>query len=137
MMVFGRTDQNSLQAAQELFVHIVREARHTNGLNWCIRRNDYSVLRRGCSQRNTKTAQNGTFRDSRAWYGNSMKKSDLTAKQKLFVPCPVCAAAVGEHCRMYSGLGVRNEAHSERKYFAMQAIEHDGGAVIQSERPRG
>lgn len=66
-----------------------------------------------------------------------MKKSDLTAKQKLFVPCPVCAAVVGEHCRMYSGFGVRNEAHSERKYFAMQTIEHDCGAVIQSERPRG
>ena len=137
MMVFGRTDQNSLQAAQELFVHIVTEPRHTNGLNWCIRRNDYSVLRRGCSQRHTKTAQNGTFGDSRAWYGNSMKKSDLTAKQKLFVPCPVCAAVVGEHCRMYSGFGVRNEAHSERKYFAMQAIEHDCGRSFKVNGPGG
>jgi len=64
-----------------------------------------------------------------------MKKSDLTAKQKLFVPCPVCTAGAGEHCKMYSGFGRRNEAHSERKYFAMQAIEH--GAVTQIEGPRG
>jgi hypothetical protein len=65
-----------------------------------------------------------------------MKKSDLTTKQKLFVPFPVCAAGVGEHCRMYSGFGARNEAHSERKYFAMQAIDDEDGAVTQRERPR-
>jgi hypothetical protein len=64
-----------------------------------------------------------------------MKKSDLTAKQKLFVPCPVCAAGAGEQCKMYSGFGRRNEAHSERKYFAMQATEHHGG-VTQIERTR-
>jgi hypothetical protein len=62
-----------------------------------------------------------------------MKKSDLTTKQKLFVPCPICAAGAGEHCKMYSGFGRRNEAHSERKYFAMQTIEHDyrGGTQIE------
>jgi hypothetical protein len=65
-----------------------------------------------------------------------MKKSDLTAKQKLFVPCPVCAAGASERCKMYSGFGARNEAHPERKYFAMQAIEHEDGAVTQRERPR-
>jgi hypothetical protein len=66
-----------------------------------------------------------------------MKKSDLTAKQKLFVSCPVCAAGAGEQCRMYSGFARRNEAHSERKYFAMQTIEHDYGGVTQIERTRG
>jgi hypothetical protein len=66
-----------------------------------------------------------------------MKMSDLTAKQKLFVPCPVCAAGTGEHCKMYSGFGWRNEAHSERKYFAMQAIEHVRGTRTQTERSRG
>jgi len=66
-----------------------------------------------------------------------MRKSDLTAEQKLLVACPVCAAGVGEHCKMYSGLGARNEAHSERKYFAMQAIEHEDGVVTGIERPRG
>jgi len=70
-------------------------------------------------------------------YGNSMKKSDLTAKQKLFVPCPICAAGVGEHCKMYSGFGRRKEAHSERKYFAMQTIEHDYRGGTQIERARG
>lgn len=62
-----------------------------------------------------------------------MKKSDLTAKQKLFVPCPVCAVGAGEPCKMYSGFGARNEPHSERKYLAMQAMEHDDGTVTQSE----
>jgi hypothetical protein len=71
------------------------------------------------------------------WYGNSMKKSDLTAKQKLFVPCPVCAMGAGKQCRMYSGFARRNEAHSERKYFAMQTIEHDYGGVTQIARARG
>jgi len=56
-----------------------------------------------------------------------MKRSELTNKQKLFVPCPICAAAIGEHCRMYSGLGQRNEPHAERKYQAVQAVEQDYG----------
>jgi hypothetical protein len=37
--------------------------------------------------------------------------------------CPICAAAIGEHCQMYSGLGRRKGLHSERKYHAIQAIE--------------
>ena len=53
-----------------------------------------------------------------------MKRSKLTNKQKLSVPCPTCAAAIGEQCKMYSGLGRRNEPHAERKYQAVQAIEH-------------
>jgi hypothetical protein len=57
-----------------------------------------------------------------------MKRSELTNKQKLFVPCPICAAAIGEHCRMYSGLRRRNEPHAERKYQAVQAIEEDYGS---------
>jgi hypothetical protein len=28
---------------------------------------------------------------------------------------------------MYSGFGRRNDAHSERKYYAIQAIEHGYG----------
>src|ERR1700730_6269755 len=64
-------------------------------------------------------------------YPISMKRSELTNnKQKLFVPCPICAAAIGVHCQMYSGFGRRNEAHSERKYQAIQAIEQDYGPVI-------
>jgi hypothetical protein len=55
-----------------------------------------------------------------------MKRSELTNKQKLSVPCPICAAAIGERCRMYSGLSWRKEPHSERKYWAIQAMEHDG-----------
>jgi hypothetical protein len=53
-----------------------------------------------------------------------MKRSELTTKQKLSVPCPTCAAAIGERCKMYSGLGRRKEPHAERKYQATQAIEH-------------
>jgi hypothetical protein len=54
-----------------------------------------------------------------------MKRSELTNKQKLLVPCPICTAAIGVPCKMYSGFGRRNEPHSERKYSAIQAIEHD------------
>ena len=54
-----------------------------------------------------------------------MKRSQLTDKQKLAVPCPTCAAAIGEQCKMYSGLGRRNEPHSERKYYVIQTIEHN------------
>jgi hypothetical protein len=56
-----------------------------------------------------------------------MKRSELTNKQKLFVPCPICAAAIGEHCKMYSGLGRRNEPHAEREYQAIQAMEEERG----------
>jgi hypothetical protein len=52
-----------------------------------------------------------------------MKRSELTNKQKLSVPCPVCTAAIGEQCKMYFGLGRSNEPHAERKYQAVQAIE--------------
>jgi hypothetical protein len=55
-----------------------------------------------------------------------MKRSELTNKQKLFVPCPICAA-IGERCKMYSGVGRRKEPHAERKYQAIQAIEKDHG----------
>jgi len=54
-----------------------------------------------------------------------MTRSELTNKQKLCVPCPVCAAAIGKRCKMHSGFGRRNESHSKRKYYAMQAIEQD------------
>jgi len=53
-----------------------------------------------------------------------MKRSELTNQQKLLVPCPIFAAAIGEHCQMYSGFGRRNEPHA-RKYQAIQAIEQD------------
>ena len=56
-----------------------------------------------------------------------MKRSELTNQQKLLVPCPICAAAIGVHCQMYSGFGRRNEAHSERKYYAIQAIDQGYG----------
>jgi hypothetical protein len=60
-------------------------------------------------------------------YPISMKRSELTNKQKLLVPCPICSAAIGVHCQMYSGFGRRNEAHPERKYYAVQAIEQGYG----------
>jgi hypothetical protein len=56
-----------------------------------------------------------------------MKRSELTNKQKLLVPCPICGAAIGVHCQMYSGFGRRNDAHPERKYYAIQAIERGYG----------
>jgi hypothetical protein len=60
-------------------------------------------------------------------YPTSMKRSELTKQQKLLVSCPICGAAIGVHCQMYSGFGRRNEAHSERKYYAVQAIEQSYG----------
>jgi hypothetical protein len=59
-----------------------------------------------------------------------MKRSELTNQQKLLVPCPVCGAAVGERCKMYSGFGRRKEPHSERKYAVIQAAEHDYAPVL-------
>jgi len=56
-----------------------------------------------------------------------MKRSELTNKQKLLVPCPICGAAIGVHCQMHSGLGPRNEVHAERKYQAVQHIEDEYG----------
>ena len=56
-----------------------------------------------------------------------MKRGELTYKQKLSVPCPVCAAATGERCLTYSRLGLRKEPHSERKYYAIEAIEYHYG----------
>jgi hypothetical protein len=56
-----------------------------------------------------------------------MKKSELTNKQKLLVPCPICGAAIGVHCQMYSGFSHRKEPHPERKYYAVQAIEQGYG----------
>lgn len=56
-----------------------------------------------------------------------MKRSELTNQQKLLVPCPVCGAAVGVDCQMYSGFARRNEAHPEREYYAIQAIEQGYG----------
>ena len=55
---------------------------------------------------------------------------------QLFVPCPICAAAIGERCKMYSGVGRRKEPHAERKYQAIQAIEKDG-VVIRLASPIG
>jgi predicted transporter len=65
-----------------------------------------------------------------------MKRSELTNKQKLLVPCPICGAAIGVNCKMYSGLGRRNEPHAERKYQAVQAVEQDG-MVIRLPTPIG
>jgi hypothetical protein len=53
-----------------------------------------------------------------------MKRSELTDQQKLLVPCPICGAAIGVYCQMYSGFSRRKEAHAERKYYAVQAIEY-------------
>jgi hypothetical protein len=33
---------------------------------------------------------------------------------------------------MYSGFGRRNEAHSERKYNAIEAIEHGYGGLLRT-----
>jgi hypothetical protein len=58
-------------------------------------------------------------------YPISTKRSELTNQQKLLVPCPIFAAAIGEHCQMYLGFGRRNEPHAERKYQAIQAMEQN------------
>jgi hypothetical protein len=67
-------------------------------------------------------------------YPISMKRSELTNKQKLLVPCPMCGAAIGKPCQLYSGLGRRKEPHAERKYQAAQAIEQDCGSPVVSLR---
>jgi hypothetical protein len=51
-----------------------------------------------------------------------MKKSDLTPKHLISVPCPTCGAAVGERCVLHSG-GLRSESHLERKFAAIEVSE--------------
>ena len=51
-----------------------------------------------------------------------VKKKELTRKQLSSVPCPTCGAAAGERCELHSG-GPRSEAHVDRKFAAIQAIE--------------
>jgi hypothetical protein len=86
-----------------------------------------SIINRTVNPQRTTPIQNGTLCFWSCNYPVSMKRSELTNKQKLLVPCPICGAAIGVHCQMYSGFGRRNEAHSERKYYAIQAIEHGYG----------
>jgi hypothetical protein len=86
-----------------------------------------SAINRAVNRRKTTPIQNGTLCFWGCNYPISMKRSELTNKQKLSVPCPICGAAIGVHCQMYSGFGRRNEAHAERKYCAIQAIEHGYG----------
>jgi hypothetical protein len=101
------------------------------------------VLNGTDNSRNADTYPKWNSLDSAFRYPISMKRSELTNKQKLLVPCPICAAAVGERCKMYSGLGRRNEPHAERKYYAIQAIEQDYGppenrnAPLSDQRRRG
>jgi hypothetical protein len=51
-----------------------------------------------------------------------MRKSELTSKQLLAVQCPTCGVAPGERCLLYSG-APRSEAHTDRKFSAVEAIE--------------
>jgi hypothetical protein len=51
-----------------------------------------------------------------------MEKKQLKPKQVSSVLCPLCGAAVGKPCRIYSGQK-RNEPHVERKLSAIQAVE--------------
>jgi hypothetical protein len=55
-----------------------------------------------------------------------MKKSELTAEQVSSVSCPTCGAAAGEGCVLHSG-GPRSEAHADRKFAAIEAIEKKSG----------
>jgi DNA-binding NarL/FixJ family response regulator len=58
----------------------------------------------------------------------SMKRSELTNQQKLLVPCPICGAAIGACIvRCIQVLVGAKEAHWEREYYAIQAIEHGYG----------
>jgi hypothetical protein len=51
-----------------------------------------------------------------------VKTRELTKKQTLSVPCPTCGAATEERCRLLSGT-LRAEAHRERKFSAVDAVE--------------
>ena len=51
-----------------------------------------------------------------------VKAKELTLKQILSVPCPVCGATVGERCALHSG-ALRTEAHRDRKLNAADAVE--------------
>jgi hypothetical protein len=54
------------------------------------------------------------IRRFRPGYSAAYIRSELTNLQKLLVPRPICAAAIGVHCQMYSGFGRRNEAYREQ-----------------------
>jgi hypothetical protein len=77
--------------------------------------NGVAAVRRGLAIRVTSTS-----------YSGPMKTSQLTLKQKLSVRCPVCGAAIGVRCKLYSGLGHRNEPHVQRKDAAFKATKKLG-----------
>lgn len=53
-----------------------------------------------------------------------VKKSELTLKLSLSVPCPTCGVGAGQRCVLYSD-SRRTEAHVERKLSAIEAIEQN------------
>jgi hypothetical protein len=90
------------------------------------------LINQSVNRQKTTHIQNGTFCFWSCNYPISMKRSELTNRQKLLVPCPICGAAIGAHCKMYSGLGRRKEPHAERKYQAIQHIEHGNPASLEN-----
>ena len=48
------------------------------------------------------------------------------------VPCPLCGAAVGMQCELYSG-GRRNSPHVDRKLYTLEAIEGRESEAIKDQ----
>jgi hypothetical protein len=63
-----------------------------------------------------------------------MKTRELTAKQKLSVPCPTCGAATGDACVLHTG-ALRNQPHRDRKLSAAEAVEMKAPKRQQPARP--
>jgi hypothetical protein len=53
-------------------------------------------------------------------------------KQMYSVPCPLCGAAVGMQCELYSG-GRRNSPHVDRKLYTLEAIEGRESEAIKDQ----
>jgi len=51
-----------------------------------------------------------------------VKLKELTPKQTLSVPCPICGAAIDEPCELHTG-APRSEPHQDRNLFAADAVE--------------
>jgi hypothetical protein len=51
-----------------------------------------------------------------------VKTKELTRKQILSVPCPICGAAKEDACELHTG-ALRNEPHRDRKLSAAEAVE--------------
>jgi len=70
------------------------------------------------------------FPDGGTLYRTLVKTKELTLKQMLSVPCPICHAATKKSCQVQTGAR-RTEPHRDRKLSAAEAMETKNRIPVQ------